>query len=93
MNKLTRVKIFAISTTSLDDGFPFYSSYWSNRSSAACNIKVNERIVEIDLWIDEHENYYKLDVQDLESVLVDAPSRKEVLAKLTDKEKKVLGLL
>lgn len=92
MNHLTKHFAWAISQVSKDDGRTGYVSYWTDRGKAedASENVQDGHVVQVELWEDEEGNYYQIPYTN--DIMVDLPDKKEILNKLTLKERKVLGL-
>ena len=81
--------IWGVSVVSRDDGYAAYVAYYTDADDARRHAeRVNGAVVQTTLWSDGSRWY----VAEPHEVPVDAPTRGEVLAKLSDKERKVLGL-
>ena len=88
---LTLITIYAVSRISSDDGHNVYYAYFSTRELAKqyLNSFPDGNIVPIERYIDHRTgNFYDVTIRPLD---VDMPNKHDVLSKLTDKEKKVLG--
>jgi hypothetical protein len=100
---LTECEVWSVMVKNKDDGLYDYVSYWTNHGSAIddlkkrqmCTTRPNDdfKIVTANLFfmkMGERKVFYKVDR--LQSVMVDAPTRESILAKLTDDELAVLGV-
>lgn len=80
---------YAVNYVSLDDGHNITDSYWTDVNKAEKRAKqINGYCNPINLWRDHANNYFKIEYKE---VVVDPPTKQEVLNKLTMKERKVLG--
>lgn len=85
--------IWAVNVVSPDDGRTGTVAWFTDMQEAesfALRNNTNGRVVQAVLWKGSDGNWY--DLPYVNKVLCDAPSREEVLAKLTPTEREVLGL-
>lgn len=85
--------IWKITFLDPDDGYRNVHSYWTNFDKAhakAATLPKNQEatVIQDTLYEDDDGNYYKIEYKE---VNVDVPTPDEVLAKLSPKERKVLG--
>lgn len=94
MNQLTKDEyIWAVSVVSKDDGYSGYHSYFTKKDQAdKMAQRINGTVVQTQLWLDEFGEYYQINNNYINPIMVDAPEREEILKKLSQKERKVLGL-
>lgn len=90
---LTLTSIFCVNNISPDDGHSVTYAYFTTRDLAKTYLqkhhKITGSVVEKSVYVDEFKQYYEVPKY---HISVDMPTKEEVLDKLTDKEKKVLGL-
>ena len=86
--------MFAVTSESPVDGATVVLGYFSDRALAdkfaGESNRLRTNVVQTTLWQGNDGCFYELPY--IREVLMDAPSRKEVLKKLTPIERKVLGL-
>lgn len=83
--------IWAVSQISPDDGTNNFVAFFTKMDRAeklAAKLRPASTVVQTTLWRDG-DRYYRVTMHE---VIVDAPTRQEVLAKLNEKERLVLGL-
>lgn len=98
--KLERVEAYRICGPDPNDFYPRTFSHWSSEALANSELnrleksgmKKKDLSIHLDyLYLDsEHHKYYNMDK--VMEVDLDPPNRESVLARLSDKELKVLGL-
>ncbi len=94
MKTLTKNEyIWAVFHIDNNDGRSIIMAYFSDQGKAEAYKQRHKlsKVGQISLYQDENGKYYEVPYHFTE-VLVDAPEKHEILAKLTDIEKKVLGL-
>ncbi len=82
--------IWKVNYVSKDDGHNLTDSYWTDLNKAEKRSReIQGRVNKTCLWRDNANNYYEVKYTE---VMVDVPTREQVLAKLSPKERKVLGV-
>lgn len=84
--------IWAVNRECEDDSLCYPIAYFTvyKKAQEFCNKNKLTRVVQTTLLKDNLGQYYKMPF--LQTVLVDAPTKEEVLGKLSDIERKVLGV-
>ena len=87
---LTRHELWCVTVENKNDGRRVVVSYHKSKSAAEClALKIGGAAVKEFSWLDEYGEWW---VVEAKNIGVDLPDRKDVIAKLSPNERRVLGV-